>query len=70
MGASEPGVPVGVSDGTDTEGVGLGPGVVACAAIGTATAETHVAANAAPLTSTLRTPGPFVNEPGGLSIDV
>ncbi|GAA2138396.1 hypothetical protein GCM10009727_34170 [Actinomadura napierensis] len=74
-GVPDPGVPVGPSVpgtpvGADTEGVGLGPGGVAWAAIGTATAETHVAANAAPLTSTLRTPGPFVNEPGGPSIDV
>ncbi|GGT77103.1 hypothetical protein GCM10010177_39180 [Actinomadura citrea] len=54
------GVPAGGSDGSDgTDTVGVGVGSFAWAPTGTVTAETHVAANAAPQTSTLRTPGPF-----------
>ncbi|GAA2421761.1 hypothetical protein GCM10010191_36760 [Actinomadura vinacea] len=62
----EPGRPGSVdADGT---GVGVGPGV-AWATPETATAEIHVAANAAPHTSTLRTPGPFLAEPGAHIIE-
>ncbi|MFI0410900.1 hypothetical protein [Actinomadura sp. 3N508] len=50
------GSPDGATAGTDGAG---GVGAVAWAPAGTATAETHTAANAAPLTSDLRTPGPF-----------
>src|SRR5437868_13198030 len=60
------GTPVPVSSegptvGADSEG--LGAGAVASAPIGTASAARHVAANAAPHTSTLRTPGPFSMDP-------
>jgi len=71
------GVPVGVDelDGLDgvtggvvpgaAESLGSGGvGAVARAPAGTATTERQVAANAAPHTSTLRTPGPSLAEPG------
>ncbi|NDU76165.1 hypothetical protein GWI34_26570 [Actinomadura sp. DSM 109109] len=57
---SPDGVPAGVSDGMGgADTLGVGAGSFAWAPTGTVTAETHVAANAAPQTSTLRTPGPF-----------
>jgi hypothetical protein len=62
------GEPFGVTGGVvpgvaEPLGAG-GVGAVAPAPAGTATTERQVAANAAPHTSTLRTPGPFLAEPG------